>query len=159
MNFLERFLIKRKYQKKADRRAILTISFYPNEELPIGVWIHLVKRRANFRCEDCGKSDCSLDAHHITRPENGGKNILRNGTCLCDSCHAVYTITNRLHRELKDETMRKFVRTFGKEKGIEIFQQYSSYKTFRDRLRFVGEIVEKYPVEMNKYFGFGFYDK
>ena len=70
--------LKRK-PKQAD-----TFIFKPDEQLPIGVWAYFVKRRANFRCEECGKS-CDVAHHIIHRPK--GKNTLRNGIALCYKCH------------------------------------------------------------------------
>jgi len=153
MNFLERIFTKRKFQKKADRRAILTISFKPDEELPFGVWNYLVKRRAEFRCEDCGKPECHTKAHHITRPEDGGKNILRNGRCLCDSCHGFYSWNNKKIREHENEVEYKLIRSFGKEKGKEIFQKYLLCNSPKKRKLFFEELAERYPTETSKYFG------
>ena len=157
MNFLGWLFVKRKYQKKADRRAILTISFTPNEELPIEVWTYLVKRRAGFLCEDCGKSGY-LAAHHITRPEDEGKPILRNGRCLCGKCHTFYTWDNKKNRNYRDETETKFIHTFGVEKGKEIAHRYISCKTHKQKYQLIDELIEKYPVETSKYYGFKIYD-
>lgn len=157
MNFLLNFFLKRKYRKKADRRAILTISFKPDMELPIEVWTYLIKQRTVLMCEDCGKTGY-LAAHHITRPEDGGKNNLRNGRCLCGKCHIFYTWDNRKTREHRDKTESKFIHTFGVEKGKEIACRWFLCKTRKQKYQLIDELVEKHPTEMSKYYGFKFYD-
>ena len=71
------------------RNSHYTITFKRNEELPLEIWAYLVKRRADFKCEECGinEKERRLDSHHIKRPEDGGKNTLRNGKALCSKCH------------------------------------------------------------------------
>ena len=45
-----------------------------------------VLRRAGFRCEDCGRSGCTLFADHIVERADGGEPYdLANGRCLCGS--------------------------------------------------------------------------
>lgn len=91
-----------RFWKKKPKVEDSVFSFEPDEELPLEVWSYFVKRRANFRCEECGKK--GTIAHHITpRPE--GKNTLRNGICLCSKCH-------------------------GKKHIIEIPEQYKKTKLF-----------------------------
>ena len=43
--------------------------------------------RDSYRCQECGKSNCRLEAHHIVYREHGGKDTLTNLVTLCDSCH------------------------------------------------------------------------
>lgn len=56
-----------------------------NKQLLRQLWVPLVKYRANYKCEDCGKKNCKLDSHHIDG--NNENNCLKNGECLCVSCH------------------------------------------------------------------------
>ena len=74
-----------RFWKRKPKIESNTFSFEPNEELPIEVWSYFVKRRANFRCEECRKKG-NIAHHIIPRPE--GKNTLGNGMCLCSNCHA-----------------------------------------------------------------------
>ena len=43
--------------------------------------------RDDFKCTQCGKSDTKLEAHHIIRRRNGGKDTITNLTTLCKECH------------------------------------------------------------------------
>lgn len=45
------------------------------------------KRRANWKCEDCGKSKVKLEAHHLTY-ERFGAELPDDLRCLCQPCHA-----------------------------------------------------------------------
>jgi len=51
------------------------------------LWSELVKKQAGYKCEICGK-DTQLNSHHIiSRSNNTLRWDLRNGCCLCVSCH------------------------------------------------------------------------
>jgi hypothetical protein len=56
----------------------------PHEDLPLILWVPLVKHRANYRCERCGSKEY-LDSHHID--EDRAHNTLANGECACKGCH------------------------------------------------------------------------
>lgn len=43
--------------------------------------------RDNNKCKMCGKSNCRLEAHHITPRRLGGSNVLSNLITLCEKCH------------------------------------------------------------------------
>lgn len=43
--------------------------------------------RDGNRCKMCGKSECRLEAHHITPRRLGGRDILSNLITLCEKCH------------------------------------------------------------------------
>lgn len=46
-----------------------------------------VYQRAERRCQNCGKGDVELHAHHIVPLSVGGTNELSNLACLCRDCH------------------------------------------------------------------------
>src|SRR5712691_203976 len=48
--------------------------------------------RDGYRCQQCGKRQGRLEAHHIISREHGGKNTLTNLLTLCEPCH------HRLHQ-------------------------------------------------------------
>lgn len=53
------------------------------------LWSQIVKKRAKFKCEICGK-ETGLNAHHIiSRSNHTLRWDLRNGCCLCVSCHSL----------------------------------------------------------------------
>ena len=54
----------------------------------------------------------------------------------------------------KEETEYKFTHTFGRELGKELFLNYSTCRTQKKRHQFYDELIEKYPIEAAKYFGF-----
>lgn len=61
-------------------------------EYGLKIWARAVKKRANYKCELCGKpgGDNTLDAHHwyATRASNAPTDLwLSNGCCLCRDCH------------------------------------------------------------------------
>ena len=60
--------------------------FKRDEDLPLEVWRYLVKRRSNFKCEQCN-SNSEVEAHHVKRRGDNGRNILSNGMSLCLKCH------------------------------------------------------------------------
>jgi len=43
--------------------------------------------RDGYRCQQCGKQNVRLQAHHIVFKEHGGKDTLANLLCLCEHCH------------------------------------------------------------------------
>lgn len=53
-------------------------------------WREQVFEAADYTCEECGKTNCRLNAHHIEgraeAPEK--KTDVDNGKCLCLPCHA-----------------------------------------------------------------------
>jgi len=61
---------------------------------------------------------------------------------------------NKKTRHKKDETEYKFTHTFGRELGKELFLNYSICRTQKKRHQFYDELIEKYPIEAAKYFGF-----
>jgi len=135
--FRELFFRKKIDQIIVDRRGSYTTTFGKNEELPLDVWAYLTKRRANFRCEDCGEKG-DLDAHHIKRPGDGGRNILRNGRCLCGKCHPRYKISLIGRRKREEKVRRELIGAFGFEKGIEVLERYKNCKTRKE----IGILVE-----------------
>lgn len=61
-------------------------------------WREQVFEEADYTCEDCGRTNCRLNAHHIEgRSESPEKKAdPDNGSCLCLPCHA------RVHFEQGD---------------------------------------------------------
>lgn len=56
----------------------------------LDLWSGIVKKKAGYRCEVCGKSKgiVTLNSHHIISRSNLTlKWDLRNGCCLCQGCH------------------------------------------------------------------------
>ena len=43
--------------------------------------------RDGYQCQNCGKKNTRLEAHHIIYREHGGKDTLENLLCLCETCH------------------------------------------------------------------------
>src|SRR5438034_6551997 len=43
--------------------------------------------RDGYSCQQCGKHDVRLEAHHIIFREHGGKDTLANVLTLCEACH------------------------------------------------------------------------
>jgi len=43
--------------------------------------------RDNYTCQECGKRDCMLEAHHIVPRRLKGSNSIGNLITLCDKCH------------------------------------------------------------------------
>jgi hypothetical protein len=73
----------------------VTLAVHEDERLPIGVWTALVKLRADYRCQRCGrraqahgKHSVSIVSHHIQGDRQAGNHSLANGQCLCTLCHA-----------------------------------------------------------------------
>ena len=51
----------------------------------------LVFQKANFKCENEGcDNETNLTLHHIKFQKNGGKNSVKNGSCICKSCHKAF---------------------------------------------------------------------
>lgn len=60
----------------------------PSKQYLDRLWRNIIKQKANFTCEMCGRKDKRLNSHHIV----GRKNLsirwwIPNGICLCVSCH------------------------------------------------------------------------
>ena len=43
--------------------------------------------RDNYKCKECGKSNCVLEVHHIKAKRYSGKNNMGNLITLCSKCH------------------------------------------------------------------------
>jgi len=43
--------------------------------------------RDGYQCQQCGKRQCRLQAHHLIYREHGGKDTLTNVLTLCETCH------------------------------------------------------------------------
>ena len=43
--------------------------------------------RDGCRCQECGKSNCILEVHHIRARRYGGANTIGNLITLCKKCH------------------------------------------------------------------------
>jgi hypothetical protein len=43
--------------------------------------------RDDYQCQQCGKKNCRLEAHHLIYREYGGKDTLSNLLTLCQVCH------------------------------------------------------------------------
>lgn len=109
--------LKLKTQEKILRNSDYSLTIKRNEELSIEGWTYLVKRRANFRCEDCSSKENLISHHIIHRPE--GKNTLRNGKCLCSKHHG------DAHKILIPTADKRFLGNFllqacGKKKFIKL---------------------------------------
>lgn len=65
-------------------------------------WALAVKRRAGWKCEDCGTPhgpECRLIADHVVERSDGGAPLdLNNGRALCPSCHGRKTAAARARR-------------------------------------------------------------
>lgn len=49
-------------------------------------WADAVKRRAGYRCEQCGSRD-RVQADHVLPISQGGQDTPENGRALCHTCH------------------------------------------------------------------------
>ena len=95
-------------------------------------WAELVKLRAGYRCEWCGKKSERLNSHHIFSKRNTSTRwIPENGVCLCVGCHF------RAHQEPVE-----FVRFIEKERG----------KDLLDMLRIETNTPKKFTKEVFQYF-------
>ncbi len=54
-----------------------------------------VYRRASHTCQNCGRDDRVLNAHHIVPLSVGGTNELTNLACLCRDCHKLIHVHMR----------------------------------------------------------------
>lgn len=62
-------------------------------------WADEVKKRAGFRCEDCGATGVKLYADHVKERRDGGAPLdPTNGRCRCGSCHGRKTARERAAR-------------------------------------------------------------
>lgn len=43
--------------------------------------------RDNYKCQECGKSNCALEVHHIRAKKFGGADTIGNLITLCSQCH------------------------------------------------------------------------
>ena len=139
VNFLRilNFLPK---EKNITRNNHYTTIFKPGDELPLVVWTYFIKRRAGFRCEECGNTK-QLDAHHIRPVDRDGKNSLENGKCLCRDCHSTY---RRLSH--KGDTHSMLVEAFGCTRGNQAFETYRNCKTKEE----IEELINKLNKEDSK---------
>jgi 5-methylcytosine-specific restriction endonuclease McrA len=64
---------------------------------------NMIKKRANYYCEICGKDTLDGEVHHIIPRFLGGVSELNNGCYLCRTCHI------KLHNKLRKELI-KFVK-------------------------------------------------
>lgn len=131
-------LVFRRKLESIDKRKTYNFSIGPNEKLPLEAWRYLVKRRAKFRCEDCSET-ISLDSHHIIPREYKGRNILRNGRCLCRECHLKY---KKLSRNTS-LVYKDFVKEYGYTKGTKIFEEYRACNTYKERGQILDRIKEE----------------
>lgn len=66
------------------------ITAYINQRCNSDWWIKLRKqiyKRDNYTCQQCGKTKCKLECHHIIPERLGGNHDLFNLISLCGSCH------------------------------------------------------------------------
>jgi hypothetical protein len=64
-------------------------------------WSELVKKRAKYRCEVCGKTT-ALNSHHIySRSNNSTRHDPENGVCCCAGCH-VFSSSFSFHKTPAD---------------------------------------------------------
>jgi 5-methylcytosine-specific restriction endonuclease McrA len=70
-------------------RARVDFSLETEHEFPSRTsWAHAVKRRDEYRCQECGSLE-DIHAHHIVPRSQGGQDILSNGQTLCPTCHGI----------------------------------------------------------------------
>ena len=43
--------------------------------------------RDNYKCQECGKSNCKLEVHHIQARKYSGADTIGNLITLCFTCH------------------------------------------------------------------------
>ena len=86
---------------------VITSQMFNREQLPLPVWIYLVKLRAGYKCQGGNhtelENELGLDSHHILPLVLGGMNTLNNGQCLCDICHGLI----HLHMPMYSQTARE----------------------------------------------------
>lgn len=66
-------------------------------------WSKRVIARAGRRCEKCGATHGRMYADHMIELRDGGLPFdVRNGWCLCASCHTTKTMIERAKRALHE---------------------------------------------------------
>lgn len=55
--------------------------------------------RDNYTCQDCGKKECRLEAHHITPKRSQGSDSIKNLITLCETCHKNVTGNEMQHAQ------------------------------------------------------------
>ncbi len=50
-------------------------------------WSELVKKRAGYKCEVCGKNQILNSHHYISRSNRQLRWFVQNGICVCPGCH------------------------------------------------------------------------
>lgn len=79
-------------------------------------WRLEIYKRANYKCEYCGKSD-TLNAHHIfSRSKKSTRHDLDNGICLCVS-HHLFSSTFSAHK-----TPMEFAEWIKEKRGLEWYE-------------------------------------
>lgn len=105
-----------------------------------------VKKRANYKCQVCGRSNVVLNAHHNTYEHRGEEYLyMEDLVCLCKDCHNLFTNRKKIQEDLrrKDEEIN-FLRhsnEISNESNIslyaenwKLFQENESLKEERDSL-------------------------
>jgi phage terminase large subunit GpA-like protein len=97
MNSLPEKTHEQEYQWKVRERFDVYIAYINSDEWKkkVECW----KRGANYRCERCGKTNCILQAHHITY-DNFMHETKKDILILCTKCH-----------EEIDKNRKKFIKT------------------------------------------------
>lgn len=117
--------------------------FRRDEKLPLEVWTYLVKRRAGFRCEVC-HTHKKLQSHHIKPTYQYGKNIMRNGKCLCTKCHGMektfFQENSKFHLSLCER--------FGNERGTTMLYKLWEAKSVRKMERIFAETISQQQLEL-----------
>lgn len=75
-----------------------------DEQVSRSFWAVLVKRRAAFICERCGSKNALVSHHKDSNKEN---NCLRNGECLCRTCHMKEHWSDEDHRNARLISIRE----------------------------------------------------
>ncbi|MBU3188774.1 HNH endonuclease [Clostridium bowmanii] len=92
--------------------------------------------RDNYKCMECGKTNCKLQAHHIVPVRLKGADTLENSITLCISCHKKVTGTEELYID-------KFQKIIGgKNTRYDYAQHVMQGKTYlRNELSKLGKLV------------------
>jgi hypothetical protein len=64
-------------------------------------WSRAVKDRAGWKCQapGCSRAGVRMFADHIVEVKDGGARLdVKNGQCLCGSCHSLKTAAERASR-------------------------------------------------------------
>ncbi len=107
------------------------------------LWRHLVKMRAEFKCQYCRKTGFSLEAHHVfPRVAKSTRWDLDNGVCLCG-------FPRECHKHAQ-EYPAMFKRWYEIEIGTKAYQSLKEryYKPTQQRME---DIYEYLKNEMGKY--------